>query len=134
MTIVRILQFHAPSSFAAESEASEALAALKGVKTPQNFMLGTQVRDEGVAQLTSEWLELAKEASPEAESYINGVKIALGSPAAMSHITLQQPAFGPLTFPVVEFVQPFILSSTVTPSFRGKIEADFEKFEGILNI
>ncbi|KAF1832834.1 hypothetical protein BDW02DRAFT_463230, partial [Decorospora gaudefroyi] len=132
MTVTQILHFIAPTASAAESETQATLQALKGKKAPKNYVLGTQTQDKHALQLTSEWHDPAAESSPEATAYIKTVRDSLGSPQSMYHVSFKQPAFGadgPLSSPLVEFVQVWFPAEKVTAGFRKRIEGDFEKFD-----
>jgi hypothetical protein len=132
MTVTQILHFRAPSPSEADDQAQETLRALKGTKAPENYVFGTQTQDKQAIQLTSEWHDPKDEGSKEADTYRNTVLSSLGNPESMYHVSFKQSAFhenGPLSSPLVEFVQIWFPSKTVTASFRSSIEKDFEKFD-----
>jgi hypothetical protein len=131
MTITQVLQFQAPSSKKANAEAANALEGLKEAKKPQNFTIGTHIKDKSTVSIASEWHDPKEQASPEASAYTDAIRNTLGSPSKMFHVAFKKEgsAFGPISAPVVEFVQTRFPSKKVTSEFRQKIEQDFEKFE-----
>jgi hypothetical protein len=132
MSVTQILHFRAPSASKADDQAQEALKALKSAKAPENYVFGTQTADKSAIQLTSEWHDPKDEGSKEADTYRKTVLDNLGNPESMYHVSFKQSAFdkgGPLSSPLVEFVQIWFPSKTVTADFRKKIESDFEKFD-----
>ncbi|KFZ11349.1 hypothetical protein V501_04807 [Pseudogymnoascus sp. VKM F-4519 (FW-2642)] len=112
--------------------------ALKGVKIPQYFALGTQVQDKRSVQITSEWDGIQNytnlEATSEYSSFTDSVCNSCGKPDDIFHVVLSRPAFGsdrPVAAPVVEFVQSYFPESRVTPEFQRGIEEDFARFDKI---
>ena len=53
MPVAEIMLFSPPTTL--DDIIEKAVKALKGVKTPQHFVLGTQVQDKGALQIMSEW-------------------------------------------------------------------------------
>jgi len=133
MTVTQIIHFRAPSASEADAAAHAAVKALKGAKAPENYVLGTQTQDKRNLQLTSEWHDPKAESSAEANTYRETVIKTLGNPDKMFHVTFKdgQSAFdnkGPMSSPLVEFVQIYFPASKINESFRNKIEKDFNKF------
>ncbi|CAG5141391.1 uncharacterized protein ALTATR162_LOCUS923 [Alternaria atra] len=134
MTVTQIIHFRAPSASEADSQAHTAVKALKGAKAPENYVLGTQIQDKRNLQLTSEWHDPKAESSKEADKYRETVIKTLGNPEKMFHVSFKDgdSAFdngGPLSSPLVEFVQIYFPASKVTEDFRSKIEKEFKKFD-----
>lgn len=134
MTVTQIIHFSAPSASAADTQAHAAIKALKGTRAPDNYVLGTQTKDKRLLQLTSEWHDPSAEATPAADEYRNTVLSSLGNPQKMFHVSFTSTGSvfeapnGPLSSPLVEFVQIFFPAEKVTDEFRAKIEKDFERF------
>jgi hypothetical protein len=145
MVVTQIIHFGAEQSLdqhgvprTVDDKIQKAVQALKGVKTPQHFVLGTQVQDKGAIQITSEWASSqdysTSESTTEYRSFINTLTTSCGKPQSTFNISLDKPAFGvdgPATAHVVEYVQVYFPSSLVTPSFQQKISSDFSRFEEI---
>ncbi|KFY16410.1 hypothetical protein V492_01348 [Pseudogymnoascus sp. VKM F-4246] len=112
--------------------------ALEGVKKQKHFALGTQIKDKGTVQITSEWDGIQDymnlEATLEYSSFTNSVRTLCGKPDDILHVILSRSAFGPnglATAPIVEFVQSYFPASHVTSEFQKQIEEDFVRFDGI---
>jgi hypothetical protein len=136
MTVTQIIHFRAPSASEADSQAHAAVKALKGAKAPENYVLGTQVQDQRNLQLTSEWHDPQAESSKEAETYRETVIKTLGNPEKMFHVSFKEEHTvfdngGPMSSPLVEYIQVYFPASKVTDSFRSKIEKDVQKFEDL---
>lgn len=132
-----LLDAHAPRT-TVDDTIQKAVKALKGLKTPQHFVLGTQVQDKGAVQITSEWDGVQDyvnfETTPEFSSFIRSVRSFCGEPNNIFHVALDRSAFGPdgpATANVVEFVQTYFPASCVTPEFQKQVEEDFLRFEEI---
>jgi hypothetical protein len=134
MALIEIIHF----STKAEDTIQKAANALKGLKHPQHFALGTQIQNNSTIQITTEWSSVQDlatlQATPEHKSFINSVRNFCGNPDAIFHVPLPHSAFspdGPATAPVVEFVQSYFPASRATPEFQKQIEEDFVRFDGI---
>ncbi|OBT63332.1 hypothetical protein VE03_07267 [Pseudogymnoascus sp. 23342-1-I1] len=121
-----------------DDKIQNATKALKGVKNPQHFALGTQVQDKATIQIISEWDSdqdhKTLEATSEYSSLINSVRDFCGKPDSIFHVPLNRSAFGPdgaATAPVVEFVQNYFPASRVTTEFQKQVEEDFLRFDGM---
>lgn len=135
MAVTEIIQFASQTS---PDATQKALEALQGVKSPQHFVLGTQLQDKGAVQIVCEWDDIqsytAFTTTPETTSFTRNLRSSLGSQHQVFHAALSRPALGldgPATAPVVEFVQTYFPVSHATPAFQQQIEADFLKFESI---
>ncbi|PGG96140.1 hypothetical protein AJ80_09870 [Polytolypa hystricis UAMH7299] len=138
----RFLDTHA-SGTTVDDAIQKAVTALKGVKTPpQHFVIGTQVQDKGVVQITAEWDAVVPpdsatfETTPEFTSFISTVGNFFGEPQSISHVILNRSAFGkdaPVTTSAVEFVEIYFPTSRVTPEFQKQIDEDFLRFDEILD-
>jgi heme-degrading monooxygenase HmoA len=121
-----------------ENTIQKAVKALQDVKSAQHFVLGQQIQDKGVVQITSEWNSsedyLNLQSTPEYNSFIDNVRSFYGKTPSILHVVLNGAAFGPdgpATAKVVEFAQTYFPASVVTPEFQSEIEEDFSKFNEI---
>jgi ribosomal protein S16 len=138
MAVTEIIQFGASPSRTVDDTIQKAVKALKGVKSPQQFVLGTQVQDKGAVQITTEWDGIQDyanfAATPEFTSFLKFVSSTYGEPYRIFHVALDRSAFGadgPATANVVEYVQTYFPASRVTPEFQKQVEADFARFDEI---
>jgi heme-degrading monooxygenase HmoA len=138
MAVTEIIQFGAGPRPTVDDTIQKAVKALKDVKSPQHFVLGTQVQDKGAVQITSEWDGIQDYANfaaiPEFTSFLKSVSSTYGHPHSVFHVALDRSAFGadgPATANVVEYVQTYFPAPRVTPEFQKQVEADFARFDEI---
>lgn len=135
MEITQIIHFN--SQPVEENTIQQTVKAIREIKRPQNFTLGTQIQDKTAVQITAEWGGPEHEnfkTTPEFKNFTDTLSIIYGQPHRIFHVDLNNPAFGPQgpgTANVVEYVQNYFPASLVTPEFQKKIEAEFLKFEAI---
>lgn len=140
MTVTEIARFglDVPST----SDASiwqKAAVALQGDKTPQHYVLGTEVQNKSTVQITSERDDGHKgytnpATTPESAACGGSVHSLFGAPKDCFHVHFQQSAVGPngpATANVVEFVRNTFAVSRLTPEFQKQIETDFLNFDEI---
>lgn len=132
-----LLDAHAPGT-TVDNTIQKAVKALKGMRIPQHFVLGTQVQDKGAVQITSERDGVQDyvndETTPEFSSFVRSVRTFCGEPLNIFHVALERSAFGPdgpATTNVVEYVQTYFPASRVTPGFQKQVEEDFLRFDEI---
>lgn len=132
-----LLDVHAPGT-KVDDTTQKFVKALKGVTTPQHFVVGTQVQDKGAVQITSEWDSVQDyvhfETTAEFSSFIRSVRSFFREPHNIFHVALNRSAFGsdgPATANVMEFVQSYFPASRVTQEFQKQAEEDFLKFDEI---
>ena len=129
MAVAEIMQFSLPTS--RNDTIEKALKALKGVKTPQHVVFGTQIQDKGAFQIMSEG-----DGVQDYADFGESVRNTCGEPHNVFRVALDRSAFeadGPAAANVVEFVQSYFPASHVTPAFQKQIEADYSKFYEIFS-
>ena len=129
MAVTEIMHFSPPITL--DDTIEKAVNALKGVKTPQHFVLGTQVQDKGALQILSEW-----DGVQDYADFGRSMRNIYGEPHNVFRVVLDRSAFeadGPAAANVVEFVQTYFPASRVTPELQKQVEADFSKFDEIFS-
>ena len=118
----------------------KAVRALKEELHPEHFVLGTEVQDKTVIQITVELGgaqdNVNSKRTPEPIPSLKSVRSLFGEPHDIFHVALDQPAFGPdgsATANVVEYAQTYFPASSVTPEFQLKVEEDFFRFDEIFS-
>ncbi|PQE17471.1 hypothetical protein CJF32_00008685 [Rutstroemia sp. NJR-2017a WRK4] len=115
----------------ADDVIQEAVNALREASNPDQFVLGTQVQDNGIVQITSKWDPSAAQGS---DSPLKRLSSILGPLQDNYHVIFHQEAAednNPATANVVEFVKTRFPASRVSPEFQREIEKDFLRFDGI---
>ncbi|KAJ5605356.1 hypothetical protein N7510_010510 [Penicillium lagena] len=123
---------------AVEDTIQEAVRALKGVNPRPDFVLGSQLQDQNVIQITSEQDDLQNSVGNESalkfSPFLKSVRSLCGEPLNIFHVALNRPVFGPdgpAMARVVEFVLSYFPVSRVTPDFRKQVQDDFLRFDEI---
>jgi heme-degrading monooxygenase HmoA len=129
MAVAEIMHFSPPTTL--DDTIEKAVKALKGVRTPQHFVIGTQVQDKGALQIMSEW-----DGVQDYADFGRSVRNICGEPHNVFRVVLDRSAFeadGPAAANVVEFVQTYFPASRVTPELQKQVEADYSKFDEIFS-
>ncbi|KGO75138.1 hypothetical protein PITC_058080 [Penicillium italicum] len=132
MSVVAVIQFDAKSAPSAVVN-DKVQEALKGVTPRPEFVLGPQIQDQDILQITSEQNDPGSESKTQSNSLLENLHI-LGEPQSIFHIALNRPAFGSNGFAtanVTEFALSYFPASRVTPEFQAQIQNDFLEFERI---
>jgi quinol monooxygenase YgiN len=109
----------------------EAVKALREASSSRQFVLGAQVQDNGIVQMTSKWDSSVAQGS---DSLLESLSSALGPVEDIYHVVFHQEAVendDPTTANVVEFVQTRFPVSRISPEFQREIEKDFLRFDEI---
>jgi hypothetical protein len=132
MSVVAVIQFDAksdPSSVVNE----KVQEALKGINPRPEFVLGLQIQDQNIFQITSEQNDPGPESTRQSSNFLKDLHI-LSEPQTIFHIALNRPAFGSNGFAtanVMEFALSYFPASRVTPALQTQIQNDFLEFERI---
>jgi hypothetical protein len=109
----------------------EAVNALQETSPPHQFVLGTQVQDNGIVQIVSKWNGSAAQGS---DSPLKSLVSIFGPVQDNYHVVFHEEAVEdnhPATANVVEFVKTRFPASRVSPEFQQDIEKDFRRFDDI---
>lgn len=139
MVVTEIVRFGLDlPSIADNSTWQKAAGALQGDRAPQHYVLGTEVQNKSIVQITSEWDSYRDYTnfanSPEFTSFVGSVRGLFGEPKDSFHVHFDRSAVGPngpATANVVEYVRNTFAISRLTSEFQKQIEMDFLKFDEI---
>ncbi|PQE16401.1 hypothetical protein CJF31_00009639 [Rutstroemia sp. NJR-2017a BVV2] len=109
----------------------EAVNTLRETSPLRQFVLGTQVQDNGIVQITSKWDRSVAQGS---DSLLKSLSTIFGPVQDTYNIVFHQEAAednDPATASVVEFVKTRFPASHVSPEFQREIEKDFLRFDDI---
>lgn len=115
----------------------ETIPKLVNAFAPQatgRFVVGTQIQDNHVIQVTSDW---SNNTTVTAQNGFEPALSSFGDQESDFTVALDRPAFGPngvAEAKVLEFAQSWFPASQVTTEFKRKVEEDFERFDELFKI
>jgi hypothetical protein len=135
MTVIAIISITA--SEPVDATVQKLSQALKALKVPARFVVGSKLQDSSIIQVTSEWTEAQSTSDLEASTAfasfadtVNSFNNSSPSPVTVL-ATLDQSPFSKGAAPIIEYVKTDFSTSTATPAYQTQIEADFARFEQV---